>query len=82
MPTERDVHDVLRRVIDPELGLNVEDLGLVYGVTVEPGHVCVHMTMTTPACPMGSMITEDARDRIRTISPSDAVATMFGIPSK
>lgn len=73
MPTEQEVHDVLRSVIDPELGLNVEDLGLVYGVTIEPGRVSVTMTMTTPACPMGSMITDDARDRIRAISPPEAV---------
>lgn len=73
MPTEREVHDVLRSVIDPELGLNVEDLGLVYGVTIEPGRVSVTMTMTTPACPMGSMITDDARERIRAISPPEAV---------
>lgn len=59
--------------MDPELGLNVEDLGLVYGVAVEPGRVAVTMTMTTPACPMGSMITEDARARIGAISPPEAV---------
>jgi len=69
MPTEARVREVLRDVIDPEIGLNVEDLGLVYGVSIEPMHITVTMTMTTPACPLGSVITDDARERIRAIAP-------------
>lgn len=69
MPSEEVVRDALRGVIDPEVGMNVVDLGLVYGIEIAPNRVRVSMTMTTPACPMGSMITEDAREAIRDIVP-------------
>jgi metal-sulfur cluster biosynthetic enzyme len=72
MPSEEDVRNALRSVMDPEVGMNVVDLGLVYGIEVAPGRVQVAMTMTTPACPMGSMITEDAREAIRDIAPEHA----------
>lgn len=73
MPTEDAVRQALRDVMDPELGLNVVDLGLVYGIEVRRGLVRVEMTMTTPACPMGSMIEDDARERIRRLAPGAEV---------
>lgn len=72
MPTEEAIRAALRNVIDPEVGMNVVDLGLVYGIEIAPGRVRVALTMTTPACPMGSMITEDAREAIRGIAPEGA----------
>ncbi len=72
MPTEEAIRAALRSVIDPEVGMNVVDLGLVYGIEIAPGRVRVNMTMTTPACPMGAMITEDAREAIRDIAPEAA----------
>jgi metal-sulfur cluster biosynthetic enzyme len=72
MPTEEAIRAALRSVIDPEVGLNVVDLGLVYGIEIAPDRVRVAMTMTTPACPMGAMITEDAREAIRDIAPEGA----------
>ena len=44
--------EALREVIDPELGINVVDLGLIYNAELEKGHARVAMTLTTPACPL------------------------------
>ena len=64
--TLRDrVIDALREVIDPELGIDVVELGLVYAVKVDDSHaVCVELSMTTPACPLGEHIALDAEQRI------------------
>jgi len=56
--TETAVRDALRRVIDPELGINIVDLGLVYGVEIDDSRVRVVMTMTSPACPLGDYLKE------------------------
>ena len=50
--TEADIRDALREVIDPELGVNIVDLGLVYGVDVNDREARITMTMTSPACPL------------------------------
>lgn len=56
--TPAQVLDALRQVVDPELGINIVDLGLVYGTEVRDGQVHVRMTMTTPACPMEELLME------------------------
>jgi metal-sulfur cluster biosynthetic enzyme len=61
---EPDVRDALRHVIDPELGINIVDLGLVYGVEIEGARVRVRMTMTTPACPLGAYLSDLARSEV------------------
>lgn len=53
------VRNALREVIDPEIGMNIVDVGLIYRIALEGQKVCVDLTMTSPACPMGDMILED-----------------------
>lgn len=52
------VLDVLHSVIDPEVGINIVDLGLVYGIDLEGDDVRIRMTLTTPGCPLHDTITE------------------------
>ncbi|MBV7363601.1 metal-sulfur cluster assembly factor [Actinomycetaceae bacterium TAE3-ERU4] len=57
-----DVAEALRDVIDPELGINVVDLGLLYGITVEEdNHVALDMTLTSAACPLTDVIEQQAQ---------------------
>jgi metal-sulfur cluster biosynthetic enzyme len=57
---EDQVRDALRLVMDPEAGMNIVDLGLVYGIDVGDAGVHVQLTMTSAACPMADMIFDDA----------------------
>jgi metal-sulfur cluster biosynthetic enzyme len=57
--------EVLRMVIDPEIGINIVDLGLVYSVEAGQGHVQVAMTLTTPGCPAGRYLADRAEALIR-----------------
>ncbi|MGN6242972.1 MAG: metal-sulfur cluster assembly factor [Motilibacteraceae bacterium] len=62
-PTEETVTELLREVIDPEVGINIVDLGLLRNVAVAPGGaVRVVTTLTTPACPLGPYIVGEIRD--------------------
>jgi len=60
MPSDDVIMNALKSVYDPELGISIVDLGLVYGVTAEDGRVTVDMTLTTPACPLGPVIKSQA----------------------
>ncbi len=57
----------LKGVYDPEIPINIVDLGLIYDVEVEGGEVAVQMTLTTPGCPMGSYLAQQAEWRIAEI---------------
>ena len=65
--TEEAVRQALRQVKDPELDMNIIDLGLVYDVEVAGGDVRVNMTLTSPGCPAGPMITNDAYRVLRAL---------------
>ena len=67
------VKKVLRQVKDPEVGLNIMDLGLVYDVEVEEGAVRVKMTLTSPGCPAGGQILGDADSVIRALDGVEEV---------
>jgi len=58
-PDVESLREALRQVLDPEIGVNIIDLGLVYGIDITPEQVKITMTMTSPACPMADMIIDD-----------------------
>ena len=65
--SEDQLRAALRAVKDPELDLNIIDLGLVYDVEIDDGNVLVRMTLTSPGCPAGPMITNDVYKTLRAI---------------
>ncbi len=65
LPLEERVRDALSQVVDPEAGIDVVRLGLVYAIDASPQSVRVRMTMTSAACPLGDEIVEEALHAIR-----------------
>lgn len=72
MPDESAVRDALCGVDDPEAGMNIVALGLIYNVEVSGNEIKVEMTMTTPACPVVDMLLEQSRAAIAAIAPAEA----------
>ncbi|MDV2427503.1 metal-sulfur cluster assembly factor [Corynebacterium tuberculostearicum] len=72
-----DVTEFMRDVIDPELGINVVDLGLVYDLWFEEDNgkeiVMINMTLTSPACPLTDVIAEQVEDIVKANKLADAV---------
>lgn len=65
MITEDEVRQALRQVIDPELGLDVVSLGMIYAVAIAPpGEVTIQLTLTSPGCPLGPMILQAVVDAV------------------
>lgn len=64
MPTKEEVYEVLQSCYDPEIPVNIVDLGLVYDVQVDGDKVAVKMTLTAPGCGMGGVIASQAREKI------------------
>lgn len=60
-PSVEDLEEAMRDVVDPELGINVVDLGLVYGIAAEAGVATIDMTLTSAACPLTDVIEDQAR---------------------
>jgi metal-sulfur cluster biosynthetic enzyme len=74
MASDPDVLEVLRDIVDPEIGINIVDLGLVYRAERSAAAIDVAMTMTTRACPLGEMILEEARAALSHRFPGVPVA--------
>ena len=81
MPTVEEVEEALTNVIDPELGLDFVELGLIYGVEVEGGDVHVTFTLTSPGCPIGPQVTEQIEEFVGDLDGVNAVeSTMTFVP--
>ena len=63
-PELDDLEEAMRDVVDPELGINVVDLGLVYGIAVDSGVATIDMTLTSAACPLTDVIEDQARSAL------------------
>jgi metal-sulfur cluster biosynthetic enzyme len=73
MIDQDDVLEALSNVIDPELGLDFVELGLVYGVEIDGSTVNVTFTLTTPACPIGPQVSEQMREFVGDLDGVDKV---------
>lgn len=65
------VIDALRRVVDPEVAMNIVDVGLIYGVTIGDGKVHALVTMTSAACPVADVILGDIENELDRAVPAD-----------
>jgi metal-sulfur cluster biosynthetic enzyme len=72
-----DVLEALSNVIDPELGLDFVELGLVYGVEIDGGDVTVTFTLTTPACPIGPQVSEQMEEFVGELPGVESVTPVM-----
>lgn len=72
-PIRKQIADCLRHVDDPELGINIVDLGLVYDLQYEEGDLTIKLTMTTPACPLSDYIKKNIRHVMGQVDGIDRV---------
>ncbi len=71
--TTKDVVEALKKTVDPEIGINIVDLGLLYGITVSDSEIGVRLTMTSPMCPVTSIILADVELRLQHIEGAGKV---------
>ena len=67
--------DALSNVIDPELGLDFVELGLIYGIDIDGGTVSITFTLTTPACPIGPQVSEQMQEFVGELPEVTEVVT-------
>ena len=75
MVDEEEVTEALSNVIDPELGLDFVELGLIYGIEIEGGTVNITFTLTTPACPIGPQVSEQMQEFVGEVEGVEEVVT-------
>jgi metal-sulfur cluster biosynthetic enzyme len=71
--TADDVREALKVVIDPEIGINIVDLGLVYDITLEDGQANITYTLTTMGCPIGPMIEQQIQQVLSVMPGIEAI---------
>ena len=75
MVTVEEVQDALSNVIDPELGLDFVELGLIYDVEIDGGNVHVTFTLTAPGCPIGPEVAEQIEEFVSELDGVDTVTS-------
>lgn len=68
-PREISVRDTLAEIIDPEIGINIVDIGLVYGIEADGKAIRILLTMTSPACPMSEMLLDEIHAGLSHVFP-------------
>lgn len=78
---EDQVKDALSSVNDPEIGMSITDLGLVYDIAIDPeDNVSVEMTLTSPGCPLGDVITQQVDLALKAIGAKSAAVEIVWSP--
>ena len=75
MPTVDEVQEALTNVIDPELGLDFVELGLIYDIAVEEGDVSVAFSLTSPGCPIGPQVSEQIEEFVSEVDGVTSVSS-------
>lgn len=75
-PTPDAVRAILRRVVDPEIGINIVDLGLIYDIHSDASGLRIEMTMTSPACPMSDLVIADTQAALTESLPDSPPANI------
>lgn len=76
-PTKEQVLEALKQVYDPEIPVDIVNLGLIYDVAVGDGLVRLKMTTTSPGCPVGEFLAQEVERAVRTLDGVDAVGVEF-----
>ena len=80
MIAEADVFDALRRVNDPDVGINIVDLGLVEKVESGPDGIRVDLIMTTPACPQSAYLQDESERAVRELGAAKVIVRVLDSP--
>lgn len=64
---ENQIIEKLRSCLDPELGINIVDLGLIYAISIDDSRINILMTLTNPGCPLDSYFVKDITDKLKTL---------------
>jgi metal-sulfur cluster biosynthetic enzyme len=73
MVTKAEILKVLKKCYDPEIPVNIVDLGLVYGISIKKGNVKIKLGLTSPYCPMGNVLVEEVKDKVKKIKGVEKV---------
>ncbi|MEM3832791.1 MAG: metal-sulfur cluster assembly factor [Thermoprotei archaeon] len=69
--SKEDILEAFKSIVDPELGLNIVDLGIIYDINIDGSKVIVKMTLTTPRCPFSFIIFKQVRDTLKKLGFTD-----------